>query len=117
MYDLAAAMLTVSDFPRAVDFYGQKLGFVPGRSADQWTELISNGLSVFLIRRRPGQATEGHGGAGITLVVHDIDEAKATLEARGVLFIGEVIDAEALRLAIFEDPDENPIYLVQRMTQ
>jgi extradiol dioxygenase family protein len=110
-------MLAVSDFPRSVDFYGEKLGSVPGRSADQWAELISNGLSIFLIRRRPGQTRDGHGGAGITLVVSDIDDAKATLEARGISFIGDVIDAETLRLAIFEDPDENPIYLVQELTQ
>jgi hypothetical protein len=86
----------------------------PGRSVpDRWTELISNGLSLFLIPRRAGQAAEGHGGAGITLVVHDIERKKAILESRGASFIGDVIDAEKLSLAIFEDPDANPIYLVE----
>lgn len=118
MYDLAAPMLTVSDFERSIRFYSEILGFVPGRSKpDRWTEMTDNGFSVFLIARRAGQAIEGHGATGITLVVHDIERKKAILEARGVSFIGEVIDAEALKLAIFEDPDANPIYLVESVAQ
>ena len=115
MYDLAAAMLSVSDLPRSIGFYSDTLGFTAGRSMPgRWTELTTTNFSLFLIPRRWGQAVEGHGAAGITLVVHDIEEKKAELEARGVLFIGEVIDAETLRLAIFEDPDLNPIYLVEQ---
>ena len=114
MYELAAAMLSVGDLPRSIGFYSDTLGFLHGRSMPgRWTELISNGLSLFLIPRRWGQAVEGHGGAGLTLVVSDIETKKAELETRGVLFIGETIDAETLRLAIFEDPDGNPIYLVE----
>lgn len=114
MYDLAAAMLTVSDLPRSIDFYTETLGFRAGRSMPgRWTELLTSGFALFLIPRRNGQAVEGHGAAGITLVVRDIEKKKAILEARGVAFIGDVIDAETLRLAIFEDPDANPIYLVE----
>lgn len=114
MYDLAAAMLTVGNLPRSISFYTDTLGFVAGRSMPgRWTELTSTNFSLFLIPRRWGQAQEGHGAAGITLVVHDIEAKKAELEERGVIFIGEVIDAETLRLAIFEDPDFNPIYLVE----
>ena len=116
MYELAAAMLSVSNLPRSIDFYTETLGFLHGRSMPgRWTELISNGLSLFLIPRRWGQAAEGHGGAGLTLVVTDIEFKKAELEARGASFIGDVIDAETLRLAIFEDPDGNPIYLVEEL--
>ena len=114
MYDLAAAMLTVSNLPRSIGFYTDTLGFMHGRSMPgRWTELTSSGFSLFLVPRRFGQAVEGHGAAGITLIVQDIERKKAILEARGVSFIGDVIDAETLRLAIFEDPDANPIYLVE----
>ena len=117
MYDLAAPMLTVSDFDRSIRFYSEVLGFAAGRSIpERWTEMTDNGFSLFLIARRAGQAEEGHGAAGITLVVRDIELKKAILEARGAVFIGEVIDAEALRLAIFEDPDLNPIYLVENVS-
>lgn len=118
MYELAAAMLSVSDMPRSIDYYTNTLGFLDGRSIPgRWTELIANGLSLFLIPRRKGQAIDGHGGAGLTLVVHNLEQKKAELEARGVAFIGETIDAETLRLAIFEDPDGNPIYLVEELPE
>ena len=115
MYDVAGAMLTVSDLARSVRFYTETVGLRAGRSMpDRWTELTTAGLSLFLIERRAGQAME-HGAAGITLVVHDLELRKAMLEARGASFIGDVIDAETLRLAIFEDPDANPIYLVEEI--
>jgi len=118
MYELAAAMLSVSDLPRSIDYYTNTLGFLDGRSIPgRWTELIANGLSLFLIPRRCGQAAEGHGGAGLTLVVQNLELKKAVLEARGVQFIGETIDAETVRLAIFEDPDGNPIYLVEEIPE
>lgn len=117
MYELAAPVLTVSDFDRSIRFYSEKLGFQPGRTIpDRWTEMTDNGFSLFLVARREGQAVEGHGATGITLVVRDIELNKAILEARGVSFIGDVVDAEALRLAIFEDPDANPIYLVENIS-
>ena len=114
MYDLAGAMLTVADLDRSVLFYTETLGFRAGRSIpDRWTELTFAHFSLFLIERRAGQTTE-HGAAGITLVVHDLERRKAILEARGASFIGDVVDAETLRLAILEDPDANPIYLVEQ---
>jgi len=109
----AGAMLTVSDLDRSIHFYTETLGFRLGRSmTDRWTELTFANLAIFLIQRRAGQAAE-HGAGGVTLVVHDIERMKATLEHRGAMFIGDVIDAELLRVAICEDPDANPIYLVE----
>jgi catechol 2,3-dioxygenase-like lactoylglutathione lyase family enzyme len=109
-------MLTVSDFERSVQFYTTKLGFKRGRSLPgRWLELTGSGLSLFLVPSRPGQAMEGHGAAGLTLIVDDVDATKRLLEMRGVSFIGDVVDAETLRLAIFEDPDANPIYLVEQI--
>ena len=115
MYDLAAAVMTVSDLPRSIGFYTETLGFLAGRSIPgRFTELVSTGFSLFLVPRRMGQAPLGGGGAsGITLVVHDIERKKAILEARGATFIGDTIVAEKLRMAIFDDPDGNPIYLVE----
>lgn len=114
MYDLAGVLLTVGDCGRSVDFYTGKLGFQKGRSLPgRWLELTGPGLSLFLIERRPGQAVEGHGAAGLTLVVDSVDATKRRLERKGVSFIGEPVDAETLRIAIFEDPDANPVYLVE----
>lgn len=114
MYELAAAMLTVSDLPRSVRFYTETLGFFPGRSfPDRWTELVSVCFSVFLVERRPGEAVEHHGSTGLTLVVKDLEHRKRFLEKRGAAFIGDIVDAETLRLAILEDPDGHPIYLVE----
>jgi catechol 2,3-dioxygenase-like lactoylglutathione lyase family enzyme len=107
-------MLTVSDLSRSIRFYTDTLGFLHGRSMPgRWTELVSTGFALFLIERRSGQTFENHGANGITLVVHDIERKKKVLEARGAAFIGDTVDAETLRVAILEDPDGNPIYLVE----
>ena len=116
MYDLAATTLMVSDMNRSVAFFTEQLGFRTGRERDGgWKEIVADGFSLFLVPRRPGQAAAGHGAVGITLVVRDIERKKAILEARGVSFIGDVVDAETIRVAIFEDPDGNPIYLAEEL--
>jgi len=86
MYDLAAALLTVDDLDRAVGFYTDTLGFMPGRSRDgRWSEVISTRFSLVLVERRDGQAFARHGASGITLVVHDLERKKKILEARGAV--------------------------------
>lgn len=114
MDDLTGVVLMVSDVSRSFAFYTEKLRFRSGRCAPNlWYEVVGPGISVFLVIRRPGQVVEGHGGAGISLGVPDVDKAKEELETRGIEFIGDVFNGEYIRLALFEDPDENPIYLVQ----
>ena len=116
MYELAGAMLMVSDLAHSIRFYTHMLGFTEGRSLPgQWTEMITTGFSLFLVPRRAGQAQPIQRSAGITLVVHDLEQKKSVLEERGVAFIGETVDAATLRLAIFEDPDANPIFLVEEL--
>lgn len=48
----------------------------------------------------------------IGLRVDDLDEAVATLEARGVVFQPSRQDRGS-RIAYFADPDGNPLYLIE----
>ena len=102
--------LPVSDFDRAIDWYGKVLGFELQYRMDDigWCELTSSvadvnvGLSV-VERPNPGGATPTFG-------VADIAVAKASLEADGVRIDGDVVTIENMvKLLTFYDPDGNAL--------
>ena len=49
----------------------------------------------------------------IGLFVADVDEARRALEEKGVVFLGEPVEAHIAKLAFFSDPDGNSLYLCQ----
>ena len=44
----------------------------------------------------------------------DVDAAQEALEAKGVEFTGDVFDTAVCHMAIFQDPDGNPLMLHRR---
>jgi len=50
----------------------------------------------------------------ISLHVEDVADARATLEARGVTFLGDIIDTGVCHMAIFADPEGNALMLHHR---
>jgi predicted enzyme related to lactoylglutathione lyase len=50
----------------------------------------------------------------VALHVDDVASARATLEARGVAFRGEIFDTGVCHMAFFEDPDGNALMLHHR---
>ena len=52
--------------------------------------------------------------AGIALRVHDVDAARAELEAKGVEFDGDTIVTGVCKQAWFKDPDGNALMLHRR---
>ena len=113
MYTGANVTLMVTDFARAFAFYSESLGFtVKMRAGDEWAELEAPGLNLALHPAHGQNLT--HGGAStVGLQVEDIHAAYDQLQARGVEFSGPVLDTGHLLLANFNDPEGNPLYLMQ----
>src|SRR5689334_6381143 len=109
----ANVTLMVKDFPAAVAFYSDALGFnVKMRAGNDWCELETTGLSLAL-HPTYGQPIQPGSAATIGLQVGDIKATMEELKGKGVSFTSDVIDTGHLLLANFVDPEGNPMYLAQ----
>lgn len=83
------------------------------RYGDHWASIdCGHGLTIGLHPASP-QNPAGRVGS-ITIGFRSsepIRETVATLEARGVVFRGDIVDDTQLLIANFQDPDGNPFYL------
>ena len=52
--------------------------------------------------------------APLALQVEDVAAARAALEAKGVTFLGDIIDSGVCHMANFKDPDGNAVMLHHR---
>nr|WP_243450132.1 VOC family protein [Neobacillus terrae] len=72
------------------------------------------GLTIGLVHPREGQ--ESHpgksGSVHIGLEVQELDSAIKLLKSRGVEF-QTIMEEEATRIAYFNDPEGNPLYLIE----
>jgi predicted enzyme related to lactoylglutathione lyase len=50
----------------------------------------------------------------LALHVDDVAQARATLESRGVTFMGDIFDTGVCHMAFFADPDGNTLMLHHR---
>jgi catechol 2,3-dioxygenase-like lactoylglutathione lyase family enzyme len=103
----------VSDLGRAVDFYQGILGLpLLRRDADNWAEFDAGGRRFALHSAAEGQPLLP-GGATAVFSVEDLDRAKRELSSRGVEFGHEGDVAGYARFASFNDPDGNPVQLIE----
>ena len=113
MIQSANVTLMVKDFPAAVAFYSDVLGFsVRMRAGDQWCELEAPGLSLAL-HPAMGQDVQPGGAATMGFQVADIRASMEELKSKGARLTSDVIDTGHLLLANFVDPDGNALYLAQ----
>jgi predicted enzyme related to lactoylglutathione lyase len=107
---------STEDLDRAMDFYGTKLGLrrsvhVPER---HYAEFETGNVTLSLI---VGESMGiGHNVSRTPLGLHvdDVAAARATLEDRGVQFMGEILDTGVCHMAFFADPDGNALMLHHR---
>ena len=104
------------DFDRAAEFYGGVLGL---ECSTRWgkrpaAEFETGSLTIALLQSDAfGLEFQPHTHP-IALHVDDVDEARAELEAQGIVFPSETIDSGVCYMAHFEDPDGNALMLHHR---
>jgi predicted enzyme related to lactoylglutathione lyase len=110
------AVLFVTDYPRAVEFYGGTLGLdhsqdygkIPGG------EFETGNLTLQVLDAAAIGRDFAPSGNPIAFRVDDVAAARAELEAAGIEFIGETMDSGVCHQAPFRDPDGNVLILHHR---
>jgi predicted enzyme related to lactoylglutathione lyase/hemerythrin-like domain-containing protein len=111
-------MLPTHDLKAAMQFYGDTLGLKlkTHRKDLHWAEFEAGNVPIALLDAEALGLQHNVSHNPIAFMVDDIDEARATLESRGVTFDAETLDAGQSRMATFRDPDGNALMLHQRQT-
>jgi predicted enzyme related to lactoylglutathione lyase len=110
------APVPTHDLSAAVEFYGTTLGLrcSAHRPDRGFAEFETGNLTLSLIEpEKMGLAYTSNGNA-IALHVDDMEQARATLEGRGVTFAGDTFDTGVCHMAFFADPDGNALMLHHR---
>src|ERR1700730_13208032 len=104
------------DLEQAARFYGETLGlprsvYVPER---HYAEFETGNLTLSVYN--PGaMGLEHHVNPNaVALHVDDIEQARETLEQRGVSFSGATFDTGVCHMAFFSDPEGNALMLPHR---
>ncbi len=105
--------LAVEDLDRAIDFYTNTLNLtLEARNDDIAWARIATGIPNVTIGLGTKQGATPGDSVSINLGVKDIDAARATLESRGVTFLGPTIRIPGVVvLADLKDPDGHKIRL------
>jgi predicted enzyme related to lactoylglutathione lyase len=103
------------DLTAAVAFYGETLGLRRSVYLHErhYAEFETGNLTLSVIDAEK-MGIEHNPQKGISLHVEDIEDARRTLEARGVAFHGDTFDTGVCHMAFFSDPDGNALMLHHR---
>jgi len=110
---VANVWVPVSDTDRAVEFYGNTLGFEVVKRDGPWAEVDANGVRIGLNGREP-QGSGSGGGPVITFQPEgSLEDAIEELKGKGVEFPAEISEHDWGRVATFKDPDGNDLQLYE----
>ena len=103
------------DLDAAVEFYGTTLGLPRSVYLNDrhYAEFETGNLTLSVIDAEK-MGIEHHPQRHIALHVEDIEQARGSLEARGVIFQGDTFDTGVCHMAFFSDPDDNQLMLHHR---
>jgi catechol 2,3-dioxygenase-like lactoylglutathione lyase family enzyme len=106
----------VTDLERSTSFYGETLGLPQVSDAKGWPEFqLGENVSLYLMDpTNIGRTFAGPHTAHIALRVPDVAASRAELEAKGVVFEGDIFDSGVCHMAFFADPDGNALMLHRR---
>jgi len=106
----------VTDVERAKQFYGETLGLEHETDwADMGAEFRAGQVTIAVFNPAAMGREFKSSSTAIALRVPDVAAARAALEEKGVEFHGgETIDSGVCHMAIFHDPDGNPLILHRR---
>ncbi len=108
--------LSTQNLEAAVAFYGDTLGLelsvhMPERGFAEF----ETGNVTLNVHNSEQMGLEHHPAPNaIALHVDDVAEARAKLEAKGVMFMGDIFDTGVCHMGFFADPDGNALMLHHR---
>ena len=104
------------DYESARKFYGEVLGLPFSK---QWGNMpageFENGTVTIAVMQSDAFGIEfAPHSLPIALHVDDVQKSREELEAKGVTFLGDIIDSGVCHMANFRDPDGNTLMLHNR---
>ena len=108
--------IPTKDYEAAAEFYGKVLGLP---FAKRWGnmpagEFETGNLTIAVMQTDAFGIEFQPTTTPIALRVDDVQAAREALEARGVEFMGDIIDSGVCHQALFKDPDGNMLDLHHR---
>jgi catechol 2,3-dioxygenase-like lactoylglutathione lyase family enzyme len=102
------------DIPRAREFYSDVLGLELETEGESDMEFRAGQVTLDIFDPSSIRQPFAPSPAGLALRMADVDEARAELEAKGVVFDGETLETSVCKQAWFKDPDGNALMLHRR---
>jgi predicted enzyme related to lactoylglutathione lyase len=107
---------STQDLEQSMDFYGTKLGlprsvYVPERN---YAEFETGNLTLSIVDGEKMGIGHNVNRTAMAMHVDDVESARAELEARGIEFMGDILDTGVCHMAFFTDPDGNALMLHHR---
>jgi catechol 2,3-dioxygenase-like lactoylglutathione lyase family enzyme len=102
------------DIPRAKQFYGETLGLPIETEGDNDLEFTLGQVTLDVFNPTSIGQEFAPSPAGIAIRVPDVAAARAELEAKGVVFDGDIMDTGVCHMTFFKDPDGNALLLHRR---
>ncbi len=105
-------VIYTKDLDQAKKFYCEILNFQIGYSDEVWTEVHLPNKGAYIGLHKTEEPIQK--GSEITFRVNNIEQVYNDLNQKGVKFIGEIFSpAKGIKLIHFEDPDGNPLSLIE----
>jgi predicted enzyme related to lactoylglutathione lyase len=108
--------ISTKDLDGAVRFYGDTLELPMSVHLQErnYAEFETGNLTLSVIDAEKMGMEHQVRGHEIALHVADVASAREKLESRGVKFRGDTLDTGVCHMALFNDPDGNPLMLHHR---
>ncbi len=114
MISKAITTISVRDLDKSIEFYTQTLGFyIVHRLDNRLVHVAAPGMVIALRPRDTETITQETAHVHIGLMVTELDAMRRGLEKLDVLFIGDSVETDVVKLAFFCDPDGTSLYLCE----
>jgi lactoylglutathione lyase len=110
---LGAIILLVADMKKSREFYKGILNLPIKQQSEDWTEFFNNGTMLALRLVKKKEKTKAALTILVGFMVNDLDTTVKRLKEMKVKFFKEPREEPFGKHAIFEDPDEHMISIVQ----
>lgn len=108
-----AIILLVADMKKAIEFYKDVLGLPLKYQSEEWTEFFTDGTALALRAAKERKNTKSAPTILTGFMINDLDITVRRLKEKKVKFFKEPREEPFGKHAIFEDPDEHLISIVQ----